>query len=974
MTIERAHASQETFGGAGLLSDYSVRLVGAREGVATTTVHALAQTRTGWLWLGLHGGVARFDGLRAEPVTLATRIAPHSQVQDIFEDAGGAVWLSTMLEGVVRLSGATESHFGAAEGLPSSNVGRVCRDRHGVLWAGTSDGAARFEGGRFSTVRRPELKGWGRQGGYGVFCTSHGVLVATSAGPPWWVPGTTASDAPPLPQAETYVSLQTRDGAIWLGGIEAGLVRIANGGIRTFGDGDGLPAIRITALIEDRTGDLWIGTWGAGVFRWRPGAARFGSLTRHQGLPADTITALLEDREGHVWVGTTAGLVQLRPRIFARMALPGALASRQPGPVWAARDGAIWVGTDGAGVARWANGDWETFSTAQGVPSDRIFALHQDPQGRLFVGTNHGLARFDGSRFVKLAKTHPHDLDEIRAFFSDSRGDLWMGLGGTGVARLSDAGVRYFGAVDGLDESYVRAFAEAGDGSIWVGGESALHRLQGERFVKAVDLKHLGAPGHTRVESLLALAEGTWLGASSGGLFSVRRDVATELPPPGLAHVAELARDGAGDILVVGRGGILRAPEDAFLRSARDGSPLPFARFDTADGLADADFSYPAAPHVARATDGTLVFSTATEVVSTTAARLFHRPFTPQVHVHRVLIDDRPLSSVFAPARLAPGHHRITVSYTAPAFAHPERLRFETMLAGYEDSWQDAGTSREVTFAGLGPGHYALHMRAAGARAAGSRFDFSIAPFWYQRTLLQFVLVAGLVMLTASLAVAVRSRRMRARFTALDEERNRIARELHDGLEQNLTGILLRLGTAEGGLPAAHPARPHLEAARSIVRHVHADVRHQVWDLRGRGASHAGLRSALEALMETPRAAGLTATVRIDEPLPALSAEIETTLLRVAQEAVTNTIKHAGAHTLQLHLGPRSGAIALTIEDDGRGYDETLVSAAPGHHLGLVGMRERTEAMNGQLHIETGPGRGVTIHVVIPDARERSTS
>jgi signal transduction histidine kinase len=203
---------------------------------------------------------------------------------------------------------------------------------------------------------------------------------------------------------------------------------------------------------------------------------------------------------------------------------------------------------------------------------------------------------------------------------------------------------------------------------------------------------------------------------------------------------------------------------------------------------------------------------------------------------------------------------------------------------------------------------------------------------------------------------------------AQELERKHLARELHDETGQALTSILLGLKPLEQAV-STEEERAVVAAVRQLVVSTLQDVRRLAVELRPATLDDFGLVAALEHLAETT---GKTPGMRVDlvtelgeERLP---GEIETTLYRLVQEALTNVVKHSEAHRVSISLTRRPGAVVAVVEDDGRGFD---TSAAVDGGLGLVGMRERVGLLGGRMRIEAAPGAGTTLSAEVPVAESR---
>jgi signal transduction histidine kinase len=224
--------------------------------------------------------------------------------------------------------------------------------------------------------------------------------------------------------------------------------------------------------------------------------------------------------------------------------------------------------------------------------------------------------------------------------------------------------------------------------------------------------------------------------------------------------------------------------------------------------------------------------------------------------------------------------------------------------------------------------------------------------------------------LAHSVALAIENALLheRTRSATVAEERNRLAREIHDTLAQGFTGIILQLEAAEQVLAKEPPAAlEHIDKARALARESLQEARRSVWNLLPgqleRDTLDGAIYQAVKDLgLGTDLEAGFTCT---GEP-HALSIEAQTCLLRVTQEALTNVRKHAQARRVEVTLAYEDAGVSLTVRDDGRGFDpDAPRPAGGGGGFGLIGMRERCQLANGVLTVESAPGQGTVIHVFL---------
>ncbi|TMR30812.1 sensor histidine kinase [Nonomuraea zeae] len=205
-----------------------------------------------------------------------------------------------------------------------------------------------------------------------------------------------------------------------------------------------------------------------------------------------------------------------------------------------------------------------------------------------------------------------------------------------------------------------------------------------------------------------------------------------------------------------------------------------------------------------------------------------------------------------------------------------------------------------------------------------------------------------------------------AREAGVLAERQRLAREIHDTIAQGLTAILTQLEAAEGTAGDAGAVRARLDAARAMAKESLTEARRSVQALRPAPLHEAQLPAALrEVAAAWSRSTGVPVAVSVTGDSRPLHVEVESTLLRVAQEALANAGKHAGAARVGLTLSYMEDVVALDVRDDGRGFDPANPGATDGG-FGLVAMRQRVTRLAGDLTIETAPGQGTGVSATVP--------
>jgi signal transduction histidine kinase len=324
----------------------------------------------------------------------------------------------------------------------------------------------------------------------------------------------------------------------------------------------------------------------------------------------------------------------------------------------------------------------------------------------------------------------------------------------------------------------------------------------------------------------------------------------------------------------------------------------------------------------------------------------------------------------------------LSIDYTALSLVAPEKVHFRFKLEGQDADWREVVNDRRVEYSNLVPRHYTFRVTASNNSGVwnedGAVLDFSIAPAYYQTTWFR-ALAVGTVLSLFWAAHRIRLRvveRHQGEITALNErlmkaqeqERVRIAGELHDGVMQQISALSLMLGTARRQMPPDLEAKAAVGDVQKKLIQVGADVRQLSHGLHPAALKDAGLAEALRAYCdEFSHVRGISVSCDADDSVRDLSRGAALALYRIAQEALGNAAAHGAASHVGVRLTRSNGQVFLSVSDDGQGFDPSRIGASVG--LGLINMRERARQLNGTFEVDSEPGRGTTMKVAIPFRR-----
>ena len=965
------------------IADYLVRNWQTEDGLPDNTVTAIQQTTNGYLWLGTFNGLVRFDGVQFKTYDAAnTPELRSSRILCLLTDPAGGLWIGTEGGGLVRMADGGFQSVPLAGYGSSESISALFGDRNGALWISVvGKGIACLQDGSLRTFAEPDdlasdkLPALSQDPAVQAWLSARNDRLTFRAGS--WL--SRPSQVPPT-GSEVLSVQRSRNGSVWLA-YPRRLVKLPDAGGALAGAsypwGREFSSALVTALAEDHNGQLWVGTINNGLYcSTSPG--EYSPVKREGPLAQNLISAILEDREGLIWIGTyRGGLFRIKPRTVTTLLPPGA-GEVNVQTVCAARDGSVWLGTGGGGLYRYAEGKFTRYAEPEGLANLAICAVFEDRRTNLWAGTWGGLFHLEAGRFRRVvpATNFP---DRVLALYEDRAGSLWVGTYG-GLARKRGEQWTLFTPRDGLSHPDVRGIAEDQAGNLWVStAGGGLDRWHDGRFV------HFGPDGgfpHKMVVPLLANGEDTlWIGTLGGGLFRYRGGKFTAYTTSdGLADnvVGGIIEDTHGNLWLSSQNGILRVNKQALNGYERGVSPpLPCLSLSVGDGLTTPMCSGSGQPVSARSADGRLWIPNMKAVAVVDPRLVQLRAVAPAVVLEELIIDGQE----YAPApgsslRVPSGRSRFEFHYTALGLPVPEAARFRYKLEGLEQDWVDAGARRLAYYSQLPAGRYQFRVMAAGGdgvwHEAARRLALEIVPHWRQTGWFRFAVGAG-VLAVAGLAVrlAVRRKLRREmerleRERAVERERARIARDIHDDMGSRLTEISL-LGSL--ALRESSPPEAVREDVGRMMQKTHdlvGTLDEIVWAVNPKNDSLSHLATYVcQFANEFLPSAGILCRLDVAPALPklSLSSEIRHNVFLAAREALHNAVKHSGATRLWLRMKVDDGVFVLEVADDGHGFIPDTVAQAGD---GLRNMARRMADCGGQFEIRSAPNAGTTICLRLP--------
>lgn len=938
------------------LEKYEHTTYGKKDG-APQTIAAVTQDSDGLLWLTADRGVVTFDGHEFRPFApLPHEHLINSQVFSLFAPRGGGIWITYGVPGVSFISHGHITNYDVKSGWSEKNA-KFFTDKDGDVFAYAFPGIYKFSGSFWKRIdaneKQIDLTKIFQDKSYNVWgITESGKVYLKTPDTNQFIDTNTqvAGAFGISVLAGGYVFVSTRDHLIH---------QYRATGLSLSEIGSPL-SIYSPSVFEDSHGNIWIGSADDGVHFLGPVSVlstvqkadlKSVSQTINQanGLTGNFAT-VFEDREGDIWVVTENGADRFRPTAFSRVVFPAGMTMISIAP---GASGDVWLGSENAKVFHVVNDKptetdvpWfaitmftdshdgsvyaanvnDLWQLAPGAPSKLaklplqgggiVRAITRDHEGRIWASMrgDFSLATWNGSRWIG------HNGNGVPlALATDPGGIVWAGFDNRLVSYKENA-VKQFSAADGLSVGIVKVITPHA-GSLWIGGDRGLQTLQNGVF------KTLTLEGSLGLQDI------------SGVVFDHDRNLWVHTLD-GLFRISAESLEHAPNGLTVS---------------------VPYRRFDSDDGLPGTPSQMRALPSIQLGSDGRLWISGGTAAAWLDPEAL--PPLWPAPKpVIRSLSDGMTNFDVSMPDLRLPKEARdIQIDYTSPELARPTHVRFQYRLNGFDSTWQNVGARRQAFYSHLRAGHYTFLIRAAneGQDWTGpiTNFQFNISPFYFEMWWFRASLVlAALAVLWLLFRVFVyrAARRLQSHFRIRIEEREAIARDLHDTLLQSTQGLALHLD-ALSKTTVDPQVQQGLRQLAVMTNDAVIAGRDRVSRLRSDRSATGDLIAELTSLgEELSQRCNIEFRLTVKGPIKFLKSVVEDESRRILGEALVNAFQHASATGIYVELCFGFSRFEAVVSDNGVGIPgSTLTKGAEVGHWGIKGMHERAKKISARLNIQS---------------------
>jgi signal transduction histidine kinase/ligand-binding sensor domain-containing protein len=965
------------------------------DGTSANSVMGVIRRPDGYLWVVSRFGLFRFDGEEFKPFQkIFEKVAPGVLQYTLLQDSRGRLWLTTRQgsNSVVCAEGHTARAFSDKEGLPPDLCPEsIAEDAKGSIWLSYDQGPFyRIEEG--STQAVPVT--------LGLEGNDSTTLVSDAQRRIWYARGRQVGTL----RDERLIPLLTHEEPVTRLAVarDGGLLFSDDKTIWKYRGGRELeclgtvPSGEMKLLIEDQRGRVWVAV----------NTATAGLLFCHEGggfksvpVVCPYIVSLSDDMAGNIWVGTRrSGLIQVRPR-SVELTTPVDKAPNDIQSFCETTDGIRFAtGVDGTLVRAKENG-WEPLDSEQGWTGGFAEAVAADPRGGAWVGTrDKGLFHWQAGAFTSVCSSNLASISNIFMLLACSNGDLWIGPRTNGLFRVREGKTEAFALPSG---QLVTSLAEDPTGTVWVGTENGLSSCISvdKMEVHTIKTGEIQQP----INCLHATPDGSlWIGYVGSGLGRLKQGTFFLFgKEQGLAEkgITEIVSDGQGFIWCASSRGLFRLKlKELESMAAGESSKLHPYFCGYGEGLPVLQGSNERWPRAARSQSGELFMATGSGLAIVHPGRIRENQLPPPaVVIERVSLNGREvalydaylaqsgthagpvvdlngLTGVFS---LGQGVRQLGIEFAAVSFTGYENMKFQYRLEGLDDEWVEAGAQKSAYYSQLPPGNYRFRVKACNNEGtwneAGAALDLTVSPFFWQTAWFRVggpLMVVSLLLGWIVLGLRQHLQRQLERLElqhATEQERARIARDMHDELGSYLTRIVM-ISESEPGSPA-HAAETGgaMAEINQTGREMTVKMSEIVWSLN---PAHDSLESFAGYVAK--RAHELLAAAKIhcrldlplDLPASPLSSPVRHEVLLAFKEALHNIVKHAQASSVLITLRLDNASFVLAVKDDGKGFVVPPASSLQGH--GLANMKHRLAEAGGHCEVLSQPGEGTCIRFTVP--------
>ncbi|MDI6802668.1 MAG: two-component regulator propeller domain-containing protein [Bacteroidota bacterium] len=955
--------------------------------------------------MGTDDGLVRFDGMEFSTYnTSNTNAFKTNNISSLVEDRDGRLWIGCRDGGLLSYYEDSFKYYFIKDSLKDDRILSMCLDHENNLWIGTprnlsyislSVGVKQTSGSNHIFNKFSEID-FSTFDVYSIVCDDFGTIWVTCKASSYVYKISHGKKEKSVLfsgnfwSSQIYCFFSDSKGRNWIGTVH-GLKILRNGNLSSYSGQNGQLEFRINTIMEDQIGNLWIGTHGNGLYKLDT-AGYIKKFYIKDEISLDRVVSLFEDTEGGIWIGTRGGgLHRLQKKILKTYTTIDGLSDNRVWSICESRNNDIWIGTQ-KGLNKLTFNKSREVITRLPIPGNEkaiiVRTIIEDHNNVIWIGAGKDILRYSNGKLKRFLS-----VNEPRSMVVDSNNNLWIGGGDAGLIKVQNESHQiFFNSLENLTffkknfsepiVYQIKALCYDDKGSLWIGTKNGLFRSSGDSlyfFDKA--------PGLTgnAVMTLLNDSKGTlWITVYGFGLFRFNtgnneKQFSRITRDAGLIDntIYSILEDDYGKFWFGSNKGIFSINRQEVVDFC-DGkiSSVHAVAYGLEAGMESIECNGGNHPSAIKSKDGRLWFPTMGGVTVVDPGNLNWKQDSLKVYIQKTVVDGVELSTNRLHS-LEPGNKRkIEFRYTAINFSNSENIRFKYRLEGYDDEWIDAQNQRIIYYLNIPPGQYNFRVLASNHTGAwnteGASISFVIPQhYWETDTfkILVGILIVGIIIGITRLFFA---RKLQHQLyilenqRALEQERLRISRDIHDEIGSRLTKISVLNEAVKDEIDKAPLIQEFTEKISNETKLMIENLDEIIWFINPGNDSIEHLGTFLrEYIADFFSSFDIECNCEFPDSYPAIqiSPEVRRNTVLIVKEITNNVVKHASATKVNAKFYLKEQTIWISLKDNGKGF-----CTREPHPLGngLINIQKRIEEIGGKIIIESVVSSGTAIQIFLP--------
>ncbi|NGP90110.1 sensor histidine kinase [Fodinibius halophilus] len=937
------------------------------DGLPTNVIFDLHQSKAGYIWIATDNGISVFDGISFRNFNSRnTKAFKTNQIQTIFEDNQGTIWIGTSHGGLVKYEDHTfERPFGKQKNI-NQNILTINEDASGDLLVGT-------DGGGLAKIKADTVISYNAQNG---FISNHvsilhsmktGDILAGTLDAGFTVLGTdsmhmSSNGSQVMPN--TITSFESDDsGNLWVGTSNKLFLRRDSAFTSFDLSGFAPDANTIRAALLSRDNTLWVGTQHGLYVK----TATSHSLEEVAGFNGKVIGDIIQDRESNIWVSAFPdGLFRLKKTTFQTLIELDSNQDGIPVSIIQKDQADFWIATTKK-IIHLSDNSREEFNFNSFENTPQINDLQEGSGNTLWIATNLGLYQFKNGtmRRVFLSETRtPHGIQDLMA---KADGTICAATLTQGVSCFDEEHPQEAKPVRGLSNDRVLGIDEDSKNNFWVGTAYGLNKVRGDSSI--AQFTETEGLSSSVIRAVHADEQNTiWLGTNGGGLNRFKNGTFFHFSDEdGLNSrtIFHILQDDYQNLWLIGVDGMYKASISS-LNSYADGKSetVDWEFYDAQSGLLSplmTGYSYKSP------LDGKVYVLTKNGISYTDPSEKVHAGIPPLINLQNILID---FNEVPYPDGgkliLQPDELNLEIKYAGISMSAPEDVSYKYRLEGFDQKWHHVENRRSAFYTNLDPGTYTFQVKARSRDGVWSEkaatLPIIVEAAFYETMLFKILILLAII---GGIGLLYWYRLMNLK--KIENLRIQIANDLHDEIGSNLGSIALR-----SRLISQHPyiddeEEEGLKEIDRLSRQTAESMRDIIWFINPGGDTIEDLTNKLRQTANT-LLGNLPHHFDTDlhDPEQHISLSGRRNITLMFKEALHNVVKHANATKIDIQLKTDVANLHLSIRDNGCGFNPGEKKNSSHSGMGLNNLKKRTDKLDGDLQISSTPGNGCHLQWSIP--------